>query len=343
MTRHSLPRFGPVFTTVAVTLIVVFLANPGWTQGPGNGKAGPAAADPDKTIVAYVNGVPITRQELAEELIARRGKKQLELLINRKIIEQAAQKAGITVSDAEVEAELKEFMAAAGCVTARDFERNVLQKRDTTLFEYKEDVIKPAILMRKLGGQRVAVTDDDLRKAFESKYGERVQCRVILEKNKRQADAIYHEILAAAGSGEADAIPAAFLRKARTQADPTLAANAGLIHISRHSAWPNMEQRAFQLRDGEMSEVLQTPEGYVILLREKLLPPMPGKKFEDEKENLRKEYAETKLRTEVPKLFKELREQAVVQDFLNNKYDIITIMEQLGSLPPAGTQPRKLP
>lgn len=326
---------------VALTVGVV-AAVPGWGQAPNpGGKGQPGSSDLDKTIVAYVNGVPITRQELAEELIARRGKKQLELLINRRIIEQAAHKAGVTVSDAEVEAELKEFMAAAGCATAREFERNVLQKRDTTLYEYKEDVIKPAILMRKLGGQRVAVTDEDLRKAFESKYGERVQCRVILEKNKRQADAIYHEIIAAAGGSDPDALAAAFLRKARTQPDPTLAANAGLIHVSRHSAWPNMEQRAFQLRDGEMSEVLQTPEGYVILLREKLLPPMAGKKFEDEKENLRKEYAEAKLRVEVPKLFKELREQAVVQDFLNNKYDIKTIMEQLGNLPPGPADQRK--
>jgi parvulin-like peptidyl-prolyl isomerase len=343
MTRTVSLRSSPIWTFLVASLIVAVWPLAGWGQATPNGKSGPGVGEGDKTIVAYVNGVPITRQELAEELIARRGKKQLELLINRKIIEQAAHKAGVTVSDAEIEAELKEFMAAAGCATAREFERNVLQKRDTTLYEYKEDVIKPAILMRKLGGQRVAVTDEDLRKAFESKYGEKVQCRVILEKNKRQADAIYHEILSAAGSGDADAIAAAFLRKARTQPEPTLAANAGLIHVSRHSAWPNMEQRAFQLRDGEMSEVLQTPEGYVILLREKLLPPVAGKKFEDEKENLRKEYAEAKLRTEVPKLFKELREQAVVQDFLNNKYDIKTIMEQLGSLSPASGESRKLP
>jgi parvulin-like peptidyl-prolyl isomerase len=320
--------------TGLVAVLVWCLPAPLKAQETPGTNAGPSALPADKNIVAYVNNVPITRQELAEELIARRGKKQLELLINRKIIEQAAQKAGITVTDEEVEAELKEFMAAAGCTTPREFERTVLHKRDTTLYEYKEDVIKPALLMKKLGGQRVAVSDEDLRKAFESKYGEKVQCRVILEKNKRIADSIYHEILAEGGSGGPEALAAAFLRKARTQADPTLAANAGLIHISRHSAWPNMEQRAFQLRDHEMSEVLQTPEGYVILLREKLLPPAIGKKFEEEKESLRKEYAEAKLRVEVPKLFKELRDQAVVQDFLNNKYDIKAIMEQLHSARP---------
>jgi parvulin-like peptidyl-prolyl isomerase len=302
-------------------------------QPPATGKSG-SPSEVDRNIVAYVNNVAITRQELAEELLARKGKKQLELLINRKIIEQAAQKANITVTEAEIEADLKDFITASGCSSARDFEKNVLLKRDTSLFEYKEDVIRPAILMRKLGGQRVSVTDEDLKKAFDAKYGERVQCYVILEKNKRNADTIYHELLAAAGSGEKNAVASAFMRKAKTQADPHLAANGGLIHISRNSAYANMEQRAFQMQDNEMSEVLQTPEGYVIMLREKLLPPIAGKKFETEKETIRKDIAETKLRVEVPKLFKELRDKAVVQDFLNNKYDIKAIMEQLSSVTP---------
>lgn len=303
---------------------------------PPSGKPATTSADAEKNIVAYVNGVPITRQELGEELIARKGKKQLELLINRKIIEQAAQKAGLSVTEAEVEADLKDFMKTAGCNSVRDFEKNVLQKqqRDATLFEYKEDVIKPAILMQKLGGQRVAISDEELKKAFDSKYGEKVQCRVILERDKKRAYQFHTEILAAAGSGEPNAIFNAFLRRATTQADPTLAAGGGLIEVSRHSAYSNMEQRAFQMQDNQMSEVLETPEGHVILLREKLLPAKTGKKLEDEKEALRKEFAEAKLRVEVPKLFKELREKAMVQDFLNNKYDIKAIMEQWSGLTP---------
>jgi hypothetical protein len=298
-----------------------------------------AAPELDRNIVAYVNNVAITRQELGEELIARKGAKQLELLINRKIIEQAAHRANLTVTEAEIEADLKDFIAAAGCSNARDFEKRVLQNPqrnlNTNLYEYKEDVIKPAILMRKLGGQRVAATDDDLKKAFDAKYGERVQCYVIVEKDKKAADNLYTEILSAAASGEKNAIPLAFMRKARTQADKTLAANAGLIHITHNSIYSIMEKRAFELRDNDVSEVLQTPEGHVLLLRDKLLPAKTDKKFEHEKEALRKEFAEAKLRVEVPKLFKELRDKAVVQDFLNNKYDIKTIMEQMSSVSPA--------
>ena len=70
----------------------------------------PAAAAMDKNVVAEVNGQLITRAELADELIARKGKKELQLLINRRIIEQACRQAGVTATDAEVEAELRKVV-----------------------------------------------------------------------------------------------------------------------------------------------------------------------------------------------------------------------------------------
>src|SRR5215471_16765642 len=62
----------------------------------------------DKSIVAYVNGQPISRQELADDLIARKGHQHIQLMINRRIIEQAAKNAGVTVTEAEVDAEVSQ-------------------------------------------------------------------------------------------------------------------------------------------------------------------------------------------------------------------------------------------
>lgn len=301
-------------------------ANPFAAAQPSSGKNLPPGADIEKNIVAYVNNVPITRQELAEELIARKGKKQLELLINRKIIEQAAQKAGVTVSETEIEADLRDFVKTSGCNNVADFEKRVLKEKQTNLYEYREDVIRPAILMRKLAGQRVELTDDELKRGFEAKYGTKVQCRVILVPDKKSADQLYTEILASLSSGEPNALYGAFMRRAKTQANPTLAAGGGLIEISHHGLYSEMEKRAFQMQDNEMSEVMHTPEGFVILFREKLLPAKAGKKFEDEKESLRKEFAENKLRVEVPRLFKELRDKAAIRDYLNAKGNLMDIM-----------------
>ena len=329
MKKHgSKTRIGTLLACLAAFLwLMEMFASEAQGQLPknptgGKGKKAASLFSPPKNVVAYVNGEPITRQELAEALIARKGKEQLELLINRKIIEQAARKAGVTVTDEEVEADLKEFIHAANCHSVADFERRVLKRRGMSLFEYREDVIKPAILMRKLGGIRIKITEEELRKAFDAKYGERVQCRIILERNRRAAYDLYHKV-----KGD----PAEFIRYAKQQADPNLAAVAGKINpIGRGTSYEIVEDRAFSMKDGEISEVLQVPEGNVILLREKLIPPDATKKFEEERDALRQELLEKKLKVEVPKLFKELRSKAVVRDYLNGRFDIKQILEELG-------------
>lgn len=289
-------------------------------KGSGNGQPARTPQAHDKTaadpeVVAYVNGQPITRRELGEELIARKGKEQLELLINRRIIEQACQKAGITVTDAEVEADLKEVLRSFNMNSPKEFERVVLRARNTNLYEYREDVIRPAIAMRKLAGTRIQITEDDVRQAFAARYGEKIRCRVIVlpDRDLRVAERIYNEVR---DSEEA------FIRQARMQTNPTLAAVAGETLVHRQYPLPNVEKEAFALKDGETSHILQTPEGLVILRRIERLPPDTSRKLEDVRDELVREVQERKLRQEIPKLFRELRQQADVQDFLNNKFDI---------------------
>ena len=58
-------------------------------------------------IVAMLNGRKITLGQLAEACLERHGKEVLEGSINRKLIEQACKKAKITVTDADLQEEIR--------------------------------------------------------------------------------------------------------------------------------------------------------------------------------------------------------------------------------------------
>jgi foldase protein PrsA len=294
-----------------------------------NSRPATSPAEYEKNVVAYVNGVPITRQELGEELIARKGKEQLKLLINRKIIEQACQKAGVSVTDAEVEADLKDVMRTANAATPAQFEESILKRRNTTLIEYKEDVVRPGIAMRKLAGKQVEVTDEEIRRAYESNYGEKVKCRIIMipESDARLAPKIFAQV-----RDDREA----FLRQALQQADPNLAACGGEIKIGRFTGLDSVEEAAFALKDGQVSQVLQVEGGRVILLREGLEPRDESTTLEQVRDELRHSLLEKKLRAEVPRVFHQLREEAVIRDFLNNKFDIKEVMNELYKKTPPG-------
>lgn len=296
------------------------LAFGAWWHGGASGQT--PTTNNGQQIIAEVNGVPITRQEFADELIARFGEKQLKLFINRRIIEQECAKQGIIVTEQEVEAELRDKMRLMGSVTISDFEKQMLRPRQLTMREYRVDVLRPTLMMRKLAGGEVKITEEELQKAFTTKYGEKVQCRIIIENNHKVIMDMHTKIAGDRSN---------FIRIAQTQSNPEFARTGGLINpIARYVTHDNIERRAFEMKDNEVSEVIHLDKSYVILLREKLVPAETGKTLDKERDNLRRELIEEKAQKEVPALFKRLEEKAKVRDYLNDRWNIQSyIQEQL--------------
>ena len=104
----------------------------------------------------------ITREELGEYLIARHGADRLQHLVNKRIIELACQAHGIQVSDKEIDAALAEDLASLK-VSAKEFEEKTLKDYGKSLYEWREDVIRPKLYMTKLCQDSVDVTPDDLK------------------------------------------------------------------------------------------------------------------------------------------------------------------------------------
>src|SRR5262249_44598581 len=130
---------------VGVAALAFFWGRHGAThalaQGPQGQRGGPLAGSPksdyDRRVVAYIYGnIPITREDLGEYLIARFGAERAEYLVNHRIIELACQQRGITVSDAEVDAQIQEDIKAfGGTITEKQFVDVILKRYNKTLYE----------------------------------------------------------------------------------------------------------------------------------------------------------------------------------------------------------------
>lgn len=116
-------------------------------------------------IAATVNGSPISRISVIQELEKSSGKQALNTLITRKIITDEARKKGITVSNEEIEAGIKEIsdqIAAQGSTLEQ-----VLASQGVTLADFKKNQLIQ-IEVEKLLGDKITVTDAEVEQYIKN-------------------------------------------------------------------------------------------------------------------------------------------------------------------------------
>jgi hypothetical protein len=257
-------------------------------------------------VVAYLydNKVAVTREELGEYLIARFGAERLDFVVNRKIVEMECAAKGITVDDSEVRVQLDNDLRAFGNISEKDFVSSILRRYNKTLFEWKEDVIRPKLMIAKLVRPTIKVSEDELHKAFQARYGPKVQVRLLVmqKDNPRMFD-----IWSRASKGRAE-----FLAEAKGQFLPALAAREGEVPpIHKNFGDERLEQTAFSLKEGEISPLIDLKDGtHVAMFCEKHLPADVSKRFEDERMKLWQETTELKLAQRIPEVVQEMRQRA---------------------------------
>jgi hypothetical protein len=262
-------------------------------------------SDYSSRVVAYVyDNMPVTREELGEYLIARYGTERLDLLCNKKIIDNECRKAGIEVTAAEVENSLSEDLKGLN-VDRKTFVDKVLKNYRKNLYEWKEDVIRPKLMLSKLVRSRVKVTDEDIKKAFDAYYGEKVECRIVMyEKGFERA--VLSDYPRLRDSEEE------FHKAAKNQKSSSLAATAGKIRpIARNTTGNDeLEKAAFALQPNEVSPVIGTPEGLIIVKCDKRIPADTTVNLESVREKITAEIIEKKIAAEIPVAFAEMRKRA---------------------------------
>jgi hypothetical protein len=280
------------------------------------GKLTRTTSNGDTGLVASIyNGIPITREDLGEYLIARFGAERVDFLVNRRIMERVCQARGIQVTDAEVEAQLVEDLRGMRITTLDSFVKTVLKRFGKTLYEYKEDVIRPKLAMAKLVRPTIVVTEKDLQEGFEARFGEKVHCRMIVlpkEMSVRDRMALWEKV----SKSDAD-----FDKAAREQFIQALAYKGGdAPPIHKHFGDPNIERYAFNLRPGEVSQLfeMQGDGTGVILKCVERVPAEATRRLEDERMALHREITEMKVAQEIPRVFQKLKEEADVKVYLRH-------------------------
>jgi hypothetical protein len=111
-----------------------------------------------------------------------------------------------------------------------------------------------------------------------------------------------------------------FDRMARQQASPTLAPKGGTLPaFGRHTLGDeNLEREAFRLQPGEVSTLVGTPQGTVVLKCDNRIPPDTSKKLEDVREQLMQEVLAKKTQYEMQVVVKELRDKARPRSMLKD-------------------------
>lgn len=164
------------------------LALAGCGNKGGTGTASSSASGGSSDTLATVGGTPITRTDLNKVLEAQSGEQFLPVLIDTQLLIQAGKDAGISVSDAEVAAELERQKKI-------DPQLGEALTKNPLLIDVINTQVRRNLVTQKLLTKDVKMTDADLQKFFntyKTYYEEPAKVKVgtLLTSTKARADAM---------------------------------------------------------------------------------------------------------------------------------------------------------
>ena len=267
-------------------------------------------------VAAIINGRPINLSELARVCIDRHGQEVLEGTINRRLLEQACKRKGVVVTAADMDQEIAR--AAEAMLPLKDGKPDVAQliekitkEQGITVDIYRADSVWPSVALKKLVGDKVEVTQDDLQKGFEANFGPRMRVRAIIFNNQRKAQQVWE--LARKDPTEENFADLAE-KYSIDAASRTL--QGEVPPIQKWSGQPAIEKAAFALSKGELSPILDMGRGqYVVLFGLGLTKPT-AVTFDEEKQQIYEDIREKKQRLKMAEYFQKLQDEATVDNYL---------------------------
>jgi foldase protein PrsA len=262
----------------------------------------------NQDTVASVDGESITKGELYDVMVKQYGQDSLSYLINNKIVEIAAEKENVKISDEDVDAEMKEFVEANGGEESLNYalEQSGLTKKDieTEIVNYLKIV--------KLLESEVDITEEEMKTHFEENKDsynepEQVKASHILVENEETANKVKEKLEAGEDFAE--------LAK-EYSTDSSNAENGGKLgYFSKGTMVEGFENIAFSMNVGEISDPVKTDYGYhLIHVTDK--KEAKEANFEDHQAEIKQTLFEQEISTEYSSWITEQREKLEIENTL---------------------------
>ncbi|HLR20559.1 MAG TPA: peptidylprolyl isomerase, partial [Tissierellaceae bacterium] len=228
-------------------------------------------------VVGKVGDQDITKDELYDEMVEQIGDQALESLIGEKIVDQELEKEDKEVSEEDLDKEIEKMAEQYGGEEA--FEQ-VLASQGQTL-EGLEEGILFNLKVKALLEDEIEVSDEEIEEYFEEnkdQLGEKeeVDASHILVEEEDEAKEIKEKL----DDGED------FEKLAEKHSiDGSKDEGGKLGFFGKGEMVPEFEEAAFDLKEGEISDVVETENGYhIIKVHEK--KEAKKAKLEDHKEEI---------------------------------------------------------
>ena len=231
-------------------------------------------------IAAVVNGEMITLHELRGHLgaeLARQGiqpndprvpamqAQLLDSMINDILIRQEAKRYKITVSDAETEAELKKIIARSGMPPDK-FEAQM--KKQGATREMLKERLGNNILRQRMSTfmvvRKVIVTNEEVEEYYSKHKSEfsgqkTADFSLVMLPEKLNAQSIYQQLRSGSLSFEDAAV--------KYSADKTAEQKGRVSGVPWDKLPGDMQKLLSSLKDGQISPLLRTQGGFVVIRR----------------------------------------------------------------------------
>lgn len=228
-------------------------------------------------------------EEAKRQMLFKVRQEVLDKMIDEKLAHQASESLRVRIDDRDVDQQI-ERIKSENFLTDEEL-RGSLAAQGYTLEQYRSR-LKEQMLQIKLINievrSKIAITDKDIREYYEAHKAdyegtEKYRLRTILIKAPPSASSGERETAYAAMASVVNALRSggAFDELAREYSDDASAAEGGDLGLfTLDELSPGLRETVASMSEGQVSPVIQTPQGYRILMLQEI-EKKPGKSLKE--------------------------------------------------------------